>query len=59
MNKMRIPPGKSTAEIYMIMRVFELSKDTMGVKVYLDPDTLREDGALIFTPETYSVKATV
>ncbi|KAI1359962.1 hypothetical protein F5Y08DRAFT_349207 [Xylaria arbuscula] len=41
--------------IYVIFRVFNVDKDSIGVRVYLDPEQLRRDGALVFTEQVYSV----
>ncbi|GFG16303.1 hypothetical protein IFM61392_09435 [Aspergillus lentulus] len=43
------------SEVYMILRVFELHGDNIGMRVYLDPEQLRLDGGLLFTGETWSV----
>lgn len=42
--------------VYMILRVFNLGKDNMDFRIYMDPESLRVQGLLQFTPETYSVK---
>ncbi|KAK5625070.1 hypothetical protein RRF57_000786 [Xylaria bambusicola] len=41
--------------IYVVFRVFNVDKDSIGVKIYVDPDKLRRDGALVFTEQVYSV----
>ncbi len=41
--------------IYAIFRVYSLGRDGMGLRVYLDPETLRVSGQLEFTSETWSV----
>ncbi|KAI0112046.1 hypothetical protein GGR51DRAFT_53809 [Nemania sp. FL0031] len=46
----------SSPTIYMVMRVFNVNKDNIGVKIYLDPEKLRHDGLLVFTELGYSVK---
>ncbi|KAJ6007726.1 hypothetical protein N7540_011702 [Penicillium herquei] len=43
------------SEVYMILRVFEIRGSSIGMRVYLDPEQLRLDGALVFTGETWSV----
>jgi hypothetical protein len=48
-------PGDSPT-IYIVLRVFNVDKDSIGVKVYLDPEKLRRDGLLVFTEHVYSVK---
>ena len=42
-------------EIYLIIRVFNLGKDSMGLRVYFDPESLRKSGELVFTEESWSV----
>lgn len=46
--------GRAT-EIYIIFRVYNLGKDNMRVWVYVDPASLREEGKLLFFPESYKV----
>ncbi|KAK3941989.1 hypothetical protein QBC46DRAFT_257257 [Diplogelasinospora grovesii] len=43
------------AQVYMILRVFEIESGGIGMSVYLDPERLRLDGRLVFTGETWSV----
>lgn len=43
------------SEVYMILRVFEIEGDSIGMTVYLDPEQLRLDERLVFTGETWSV----
>jgi hypothetical protein len=39
----------------MILRVFDIRGNNIGMSVYLDPEQLRLDGELVFTGETWSV----
>ncbi|KAK7222154.1 hypothetical protein V2G26_010157 [Clonostachys chloroleuca] len=41
--------------IYMILRVFWLDSHNIGMRVYLDPEQMRQEGGLIFTGETWSI----
>ena len=41
--------------IYVIFRVFDLYKDSIDMRVYMDPDIMRQRGDLIFTAESWSV----
>lgn len=41
--------------IYVIFRVYNLGKDNMSLRIYVDPDALRRQDVLRFTPESYSV----
>lgn len=47
--------GQAEPEIYMIFRVYYLGSEGMGLKVYVNPESLRQEGRLIFSPESYSV----
>lgn len=42
-------------KIYIIARVYYLGKPEMGVKLYVDPASLRQKGKLIFRADKYSV----
>ncbi|KAG7413911.1 hypothetical protein Forpe1208_v008084 [Fusarium oxysporum f. sp. rapae] len=41
--------------IYLIARVSNVDKTNVEVKIYLDPEKLRQDGSLVFTGETWSI----
>ncbi|KAK2034152.1 hypothetical protein LX32DRAFT_722382 [Colletotrichum zoysiae] len=41
--------------LYVIFRVYNVGQENIGVKVYVDPETLRLAGRLQFTGETWSV----
>lgn len=41
--------------IYAIFRVYNLGRDDMGLKIYIDPESLRLSEQLGFTAETWSV----
>ncbi|KAI1377806.1 hypothetical protein F4677DRAFT_458573 [Hypoxylon crocopeplum] len=45
----------NSSKIYVIFRVYHLGKDNMGLRVYLDPESLRLSRQLAFTAETWSV----
>ncbi|EDN02425.1 predicted protein [Histoplasma mississippiense (nom. inval.)] len=47
--------GEPNDEIYMIFRVYHLDKESIGVQIYLDPESLRQEERFIFTAESYSV----
>ncbi|KAL6898616.1 hypothetical protein GGI43DRAFT_408166 [Trichoderma evansii] len=53
MRRTHTTPNRS--EIYMILRVFWLNTDNIGMCVYFDPEQLRQDGQLLFTAQTWSV----
>ncbi|KAI1180599.1 hypothetical protein F4777DRAFT_528566 [Nemania sp. FL0916] len=48
-------PFSSSPTIYMILRVFNVDNNSIGVKVYMDPEKLRRDNLLVFTELGYSV----
>ncbi|CAG7555872.1 unnamed protein product [Fusarium equiseti] len=41
--------------IYMIARVSNVDKASIDLKLYVDPESMRLEGSLVFTPETWSV----
>jgi hypothetical protein len=41
--------------VYLIFRVFNLGKQSMGCVIYVDPGVLETQGALKFTSERWSV----
>ncbi|CAH0058483.1 unnamed protein product [Clonostachys solani] len=43
------------SKVYMILRVFWLDSNNIGMRVYLDPEQMRQEGGLIFTGETWSI----
>jgi hypothetical protein len=45
----------NTQRIYVIIRVFNLGKDNMGMRIYVDPEAMRRTGQLEFTAESWSV----
>ncbi|CRG88031.1 Cadherin-89D [Talaromyces islandicus] len=47
------PVAEST--IYVIFRVFDLGKDPTNLRIYIDPESLRVQGRLLFAPESYNV----
>ena len=52
---MRLTNGEVSPEVYIILRVFNLDKDTVDMCLYVDPKGIEDGGGLIFTPESYSV----
>ncbi|KAL4734480.1 hypothetical protein BDV11DRAFT_174719 [Aspergillus similis] len=57
MENMRIGPDHDArvAEIYIIFRVYNLGKDNTRAWIYVDPASKREEGNLLFFPESYKV----
>lgn len=52
MHCMRL--GAAT-EVYIVMRVFNLGQDNIGVRLYVDPGTMERNGMLNFEPASYIV----
>ncbi|GIC90505.1 uncharacterized protein Aud_006939 [Aspergillus udagawae] len=50
-----INAGLEEPEIYVVFRVYYLGKESMGLKIYVDPESLRQEQRLVFSPESYSV----
>ncbi|KAL3478807.1 hypothetical protein BJX99DRAFT_256215 [Aspergillus californicus] len=53
MESMRISPSRR--DIYIIFRVYNLGKDNTRAWIYVDPECLREEAKLLFSPESYKV----
>jgi hypothetical protein len=47
--------AQASAEVYIILRVFNLNKNDIDMRLYVDPAGMEERRDLIFTPESYSV----
>lgn len=47
--------NENHSEIYMILRVFRVQSEMIGMSIYMDPEQLRLDGDLVFTGESWSV----
>ncbi len=50
MRRCRIT-GENTESIYTVFRVYNLGQGGMGLKIYVDPETLRLNEELEFTSE--------
>jgi hypothetical protein len=58
MGQMTLIDGQAAIQVYMIMRVFDLGQDEIGLRIYLDPETLRRNNSLRFTADMYRVEPT-
>ncbi|KAH8587446.1 hypothetical protein B0O99DRAFT_694433 [Bisporella sp. PMI_857] len=47
--------GRASPEVYIILRVFNLGRDNIDMRLYVNPAGMEERGELRFTPESYSV----
>jgi hypothetical protein len=43
------------ASVYVIIRVYNLGRDSVGMKVYVNPGLMEVRGELVFRTETWSV----
>ena len=55
MQSMQLEPGRSRAEVYVILRVFNV-QGKIGLRVYVDPESSRHNGELEFNVDTWAVK---
>ncbi|KAK4695759.1 hypothetical protein P7C71_g2041, partial [Lecanoromycetidae sp. Uapishka_2] len=56
MQRMALSPNRQSTEVYIILRVFNLGQENMGMRLYVDPANLERNGELIFEAESYTVK---
>ena len=55
MHEMVLHPGVPVKNIYVILRVFNLGQEDMGMRIYVDPASMERNGELQFQAETYTV----
>ncbi|CAG8949950.1 hypothetical protein HYFRA_00004281 [Hymenoscyphus fraxineus] len=55
MQEMELQGGNATNRIYVVFRVYNLGRDTLNVKVYVDPEAHRRQGTLAFAQQTWTV----
>jgi hypothetical protein len=55
MERMRLRKEEVSPEVYIILRVFNLDKDTIDMRIFVDPKGIEDSGGLVFTSESYSV----
>lgn len=46
----------STPGVYLIFRVFDVTKSNVDFKILFDPEAMRRDGTLKFTTDKWRVK---
>ncbi len=56
MERLALQPNRSTPEVYVILRVFNLENGDIGVKLYVDPMAAKESGELNFSTDTWGVR---
>ncbi len=55
MKHMALTSETAATEIYIILRVFNLGQDSIGMRLYVDPMTMKREGQLLFEPSSYIV----
>ncbi|KAF4634009.1 hypothetical protein G7Y89_g4107 [Cudoniella acicularis] len=55
LQEMTLTPGQTSESIYVIFRVFDLGKESMNVKIYVDPEAHRLRDGLMFESQTWTV----
>lgn len=55
MRNMTFRSGERAHEVYVILRVYNLGRENMGMKIYVDPAKLESSGALRFEADQYTV----
>ena len=55
MRKMRLDRGKASPNIYIVLRVYNLTSDNIGMRMLVDPATMERNGLLVFEAENYTV----
>ena len=53
MHRMALSPDYLSTEVYIILRVFNLGQENMGMRVYVDP---ARNGELVFEADSFTVK---
>ncbi|KAK0653491.1 hypothetical protein DIS24_g5934 [Lasiodiplodia hormozganensis] len=56
MQRMALTPGTPAAEVYVLVRVFNLEREDVGLRVYVDPERHKRAGVLAFNVDTWIVK---
>ena len=53
---MALSPSPTNTEVYIILRVFNLLRENIGLRLYVDPASMEESGELMIEAESYTVK---
>ena len=56
MRAMRLDPTKASADIYVILRVFNLTSEKIGMRILVDPGTMEQEGKLNVEADQYTVE---
>jgi hypothetical protein len=52
---MVLRPEQTSEKIYVLFRVFNLGKENINMKIYIDPETHRRSNTLLFEAQTWTV----
>lgn len=52
---MRLDPAKVGQDIYVILRVYNLASDNIGMRLLVDPATLEQEKQLTIEADTFTV----
>lgn len=52
---MALDPKNPATEVYVILRVYNLGRRDMDMRIYVDPATMKREEKLTFQAESYSV----
>lgn len=55
MQEMALREGRVSNKIYLVCRVYNLGRDSLSVKLYVDPEAHRRQGSLAFASHTWTV----
>jgi hypothetical protein len=55
MEESKMVPHVQAKQIYVLCRVFNLGKEDIGMRIYVDPWSMKQDEELKFTETNYSV----
>lgn len=56
MERLALEPGTPASAVYVLIRVFNVEQESIGVRVFVDPETQRRAGRLDFSVDTWKVK---
>lgn len=56
MQRMALTAGRIAAEVYIIFRVYHLTKDSIDVRIYVDPEADRRSNNLVFDAQSWAVR---
>jgi hypothetical protein len=55
MQEMALEEGQVSNKVYVVFRVYNLGRDSLSVKVYVDPEAHRRQESLEFAQHTWTV----